>query len=266
METSDHLFLHPLISSTHLHSVDLFVVGDGLGHRPEAQLLREGALRLLLLPTDAAADAPPDGGVVEQTLEAAALPRRRAAERCSAAARLVEAAVGRRAGRGRRRDGRALLRPRPKEIAARPRSHRQILLLSGTDVCIRARQLCGGGGGHRGLLCDGREDALAARGPRNVSALIPHNLERGTRTNRLLLLLLFLNDRRAGSGESDLLEVDTLGLRSVDDGKEVVAAVGRLERDLLLQAMPAAAAAVGFVVVVSDRVFAGGRGVVSRRH
>ena len=78
MHTSDHLYL---ISSTHLHSVDLFVVGDGLGHRSEAQLLREGALRLLLLlPTDAAAaDAPPDGGVVEQTLEAAALPRRRAA-------------------------------------------------------------------------------------------------------------------------------------------------------------------------------------------
>ena len=58
------------------------------------------------------------------------------------------------------------------------------------DVCIRARQLCGGGGGHRGLLCDGREDALAARGPRNVSALIPHNLERGTRTNRLLINIL----------------------------------------------------------------------------
>ena len=78
--------MSPSISSTHLHSVDLFVVGDGLGHRPEAQLLREGALRLLRLPmpmpADAAADAadgPSDGRVVEQTLEAAALPRRRAA-------------------------------------------------------------------------------------------------------------------------------------------------------------------------------------------
>ena len=62
-----------------LISVQLFVVGDGLGHRSEAQLLREGALRLL--PADAAADTdcPPDGGVVEQALEAATLPRRRAA-------------------------------------------------------------------------------------------------------------------------------------------------------------------------------------------
>ena len=64
-------------TSTHLHSVDLFVVGDGLGHRSEAQLLREGALRLLLL-LPAAADGPPDGRVVEETLEPAALPRRRA--------------------------------------------------------------------------------------------------------------------------------------------------------------------------------------------
>ena len=57
------------------------------------------------------------------------------AERGPAAARLVEAAVGGRAGRGRgrRRDGRALLRPRPKEVAARPRSHRQIVLLGGTN-------------------------------------------------------------------------------------------------------------------------------------
>ena len=63
-------------SSLFFNSVDLFVVGDGLGHRSEAQLLREGALRLLLLP--AAADGPPDGRVVEETLEPAALPRRRA--------------------------------------------------------------------------------------------------------------------------------------------------------------------------------------------
>ena len=66
-------------SSLFFNSVDLFVVGDGLGHRSEAQLLREGALRLLLLPADAAAaDGPPDGRVVEETLEPAALPRRRA--------------------------------------------------------------------------------------------------------------------------------------------------------------------------------------------